>query len=68
MNWILIVVLGGLAILITLLMRPDIFLAVLRGGGEKREPRIYRPKTDADFQAGLSENSPHNEKRDEHHG
>lgn len=53
MNWYLIVVLGFLAVLITCLMRPDIFLAALRGGGERANRPTYRPKTDEEFQADL---------------
>jgi hypothetical protein len=62
MNWMLIITLGGLAVLITILMRPEIFLWVLRGGGEKSERKIFRPKSEAEFQAGLEDRSPKDER------
>lgn len=53
MDFVLIIALGGLAVLITVLMRPEIFIRMLRGGGEKSERKVYRAKGDAEFQAGL---------------
>jgi hypothetical protein len=58
MDLVLIITLGGLAILITILMRPEIFLRVLRGGGEKSERKVFRPKSEAEFQAGLNKGTP----------
>jgi hypothetical protein len=73
MNWTLIIILGGLAVLMTFLMRPDIFLSVLRGNKDKPVAKVYRAKTDKEFQASLQ--SPPltpevktSEKREEHHG
>jgi len=57
MNFSLIFTLGGLAVLITILMRPEIFLRVLRGGGEKSERKVLRPKSEAEFQAGLKQDT-----------
>ncbi len=57
MNWTLTFTLGGLALLITLLMRPEIFLTMLRGGGEKAERKVYMPKSEQDFQRVLDAQS-----------
>ncbi|MFN4243548.1 MAG: hypothetical protein ACK4PI_09950 [Tepidisphaerales bacterium] len=55
-----------LTVLITVLMRPEIFLKMLRGGGEKTERRRFKPKSEAEFQAGLS--APPSEKKEHDHG
>jgi hypothetical protein len=68
MNWTLVVTLAGLALLITLLMRPDIFIKALRGGGEKAERKVYRPKSEAEFRAELNKPQPTETKRDDDHG
>jgi hypothetical protein len=68
MNWTLAFILLGLAVLITLLMRPDIFLTMLRGNRDTAQRKVYRAKTEQDFQASLTGEPLKPEKRDENHG
>lgn len=55
-----------LAVVITVLMRPEIFVKMLRGGGEQGERKRLRPKSEADFQASLKD--PPTETKERNHG
>ena len=56
-----------LSVVITVLMRPEIFVKVLRGGGEKAERKRLKPKSEAEFQAGLKA-PPTEETKEQNHG